>query len=369
MTLTFIKKIIFNLYHLFTVKNSIVGLSIVALIVGITVFPRLSSAEGTAVFLSDNIMTAGNRTTRVVDWEDPVNAEPGNLIEFRILAQNTAPGTVATNVKVTANLQSTRASTITATGTISADNAASTTDTATVNITNGELQRFDYLPGHVRVFSPSCPNGCDVGDTVLTSGVNVGNLALGERAQVLFKAFVTNFTPQVTPTPTPTGVPPTVTPTATPTPTGVVPTVTPTPIPQGQVQAPVVSCPEGFIETVSGNTIICLQQVQQQNQQQQAISNSSANASTGPISINVAAAAGVTPTATPTVAPTTTPAPTPTAAQVTQLPKTGLPLLAWALGGFLPAGALMRKLGLKNSGTDNASPHYLVQEREFFKES
>ncbi len=53
---------------------------------------------------------------------------------------------------------------------------------------------------------------------------------------------------------------------------------------------------------------------------------------------------------------------------VEQLPKTGLPLIAWSLVGFLPAGWGLRKLSRFNK--DNAdSALYTWQKRQFDKES
>ena len=334
---------------LVTKKSFIVlGLAVIALF-GVILYPKFIVAQGNATLLSGNIMTGGNRSHPTVDWTDPVDALPGDAVEFRIVAQNIAPNTTATNVTVTASLPSTPATVITATGVVSADNAASVSDTVTVNVTGGEQQGFAYIPGHARIFSNACPSGCSAPDTVTTSGINVGNLAFGDSAQVLFKAYVTNNAPPVTPTPTPTGVPtptPTGMPTATPTPTGAV--VTPTPTGQNILQ-----CPAGFVATISGSNIICVQQVQNQNQSQ----STSSNASTGAINVNVGGS-------TQTV---NIPPPITVTQQVTQLPKTGLPLAVWLFSVLLPAGIGIKKFGSKGqSQTENA--RYLCQRRKLLKE-
>lgn len=62
---------------------------------------------------------------------------------------------------------------------------------------------------------------------------------------------------------------------------------------------------------------------------------------------------------------------TPNAAKVfpaEQLPKTGLPLVAWSLVGFLPAGLGLRRL-FKVNKANTDSPLYTWQKREFDKES
>lgn len=52
---------------------------------------------------------------------------------------------------------------------------------------------------------------------------------------------------------------------------------------------------------------------------------------------------------------------------VEQLPKTGLPLIAWGLAGLLPVGLRLRKMG--NMGNISDSAIYTWQKREFNKES
>jgi hypothetical protein len=52
--------------------------------------------------------------------------------------------------------------------------------------------------------------------------------------------------------------------------------------------------------------------------------------------------------------------------QAEELPKTGLPLFAWALSGLLPLGIGLRKFGsFKQNDSD---PNYIYQKREFLKD-
>lgn len=53
---------------------------------------------------------------------------------------------------------------------------------------------------------------------------------------------------------------------------------------------------------------------------------------------------------------------------VEELPKTGLPLAAWSLVGFLPAGLGLKRFSRNNKDNQN-SPLYTWQKREFEKES
>lgn len=157
------------------------------------------------------------------------------------------------------------------------------------------------------------------------------------------------------PSPTPTRTP---TPTTTVTPTPMI-TVTPTvtPLPQGGP----VNCQPGFVAVVSGSGVICMQQIQIQNQTQDVSAN--ANASTGPINVNSTNTNNTVANQVVPVAPTQGGE----VAGVKELPKTGLPLLAWALSGLLPIGAGLKRLGGKNQDKEETL-YYLTQKREFQKE-
>ncbi|MBI4036828.1 hypothetical protein HY385_00170 [Candidatus Daviesbacteria bacterium] len=136
------------------------------------------------------------------------------------------------------------------------------------------------------------------------------------------------------------------TPTVTP-----VPTVTPLPTPTPG-QGGVVSCPSGFVKTISGSNIICVQQIQNNNQ----TVTSTSNASTGPINVSVAQPAIVQPQILAAKTPVVT----------TELPKTGLPLGVWALSGLTPLGLGLKKFGgFGKIGQETA--HYLWQQREYLK--
>lgn len=166
-------------------------------------------------------------------------------------------------------------------------------------------------------------------------------------------------TPALTPTPIQSG------PTLTPVPTAtVVPTATPAPA-QNQNLTQNVRCPDGTNPIIRNSNIICIQQQQSQQQNQTATGgNAWANASTGPININVAR---TTPQVI-TVPAQTQPVVIQAAAapQVAALPKTGLPLGAWALTGLIPMGIKLKGFGLSKSATGNIA-QMLWQQRQFFK--
>lgn len=163
-----------------------------------------------------------------------------------------------------------------------------------------------------------------------------------------------SFLVQSAAVPTPTSTPPVI-----PTPTAV-PTVTPTPVISPVPTVPVINaqirCPEGFVQTVSGSNIICLQQIQ--NQTQSVVST--ANASTGPI--NVSVASNIPQGAPIQVVPVEAKQPV----VITQeLPKTGLPLAAWAFSGLAPIGLKLKRFG--SSKGEGNSILALWQEREFLR--
>lgn len=362
-----------NLLKMFTYKKALLSL----LLVGITVFALSAWAittHASASLAGGDFMQAFNNTTQEGTWRDPISANPGEIVEFRITARNDGDQP-AEHVQVwgsiTGQVPQGPATQLVITGKIATSSFGGNeiTDTATVNVLGGTAQGLRYVTGHARLNGVTdtynCPSTCDIGDNVL-GGIDVGTIQPGDFVEVTFKAGLTNDVVAPTPTPTPTGVPaPTETPT--PTPTGApAPTATPTPTPPpaGAPQA-TLQCPAGFVSVVSGSNIFCLQQVQSQNQSQtvnQAVTatGGSSSATGGSSNVNVTSSAGspavVAVASKPLVAGVST--------KVTELPKTGLPVAAWVLSGLLPAGLGLRRFG---SGVKNQrnSARYLWQKREF----
>lgn len=263
------------------------GVGIASLIFSAVLLPMLVLAQ-TGTFQGGDIFTAVNNTDGQTTWANTVNADPGEVIEFRVLAWNIS-GTTINNVKVTANLPSAQATSLTASATVSGDNAASVSDTVVVNVVGGTQQGFAYLNGHARICMATCQSAPD---TVTTSGISVGNLGPGESAQVLWKAHVTNFIAAPTPTPTP----------------------SPSPSPAGAPQQ---------------------EQAQAQVQEQQVSVTQSVSQQQ---SVNVQAAVAQ-PTPSPSPAPQVQPAPKPAA-----LPKAGGEILALPFfSSFVGVGWLLRR--------------------------
>jgi len=186
-----------------------------------------------------------------------------------------------------------------------------------------------------------------------------------------------SYTPQPTPTPTPTPRP-SYTPRPTPTPT-VAPT--PTPIPS------TIQCGVGKIAKVVNSTIICVSQNQTQNQAQVQNNNqnqtvnqnvvatggNSSSSSSSSSNVNLVVNNQSTNTTNNNttreiVREVTVAAPvkggevtvTPqvvmqTKGDVRELPKTGLPLAALALGGLMPAGFGLKRFGKKEAVQESAN--------------
>ncbi len=164
-------------------------------------------------------------------------------------------------------------------------------------------------------------------------------------------------TPTQTPLPTPTPVivyvTPTPTPTEVPVPTAT-PMLTPTPAPIGGANS-MVSCPAGTSQYLSGSTVICMSQ--------------SANAQTGPITVtNTNNNNNVVNPAAPVVVNQSQPQVVYVsgATGVTTLPKTGMPVEAWGLTGFFPAGLWLKKFA-SSKKVLQGSANYLWHQRQFLK--
>lgn len=271
------------------------------------VLGRQVLAQSANSFLTGDIMTDTNNTTGNGAWSDPVNGNPGEIIEFRIVAQNQTAGVTASNVIVTASLPGNPSTTLSASGNVSAAGFTTTSDTATVNVLGGSQQSLVYVPGHARVFSPSCPSGCAAGDSVTSSGINVGDLGPGESAQILFKAGITNVvvaSPSPSPSPSPTPSPS--------------PSPSPSPTP-----SPAAAAAAGGQSQSQSQSVSVTQNVTQTNNQ------------------------------------------TVNAVPAKQLPKTGLPLLSWVGASFLPLGFGLKKFGKQVKNEMENDPKYIWEKRQY----
>lgn len=313
---------------------------------------------------------AFNNTTQEGTWRDPVSAAPGQIVEFMVTIKNDGDqptGDMQVWGSVTGQVPQDPAQQQVVTAKIHNPNTGQTlTDTATVNITGNVPVGMRYLSGHARIqgvtdLYPNCANACPLTDDVL-GGIFIGVIQPGDFVQVAFKATLVN-PPSLTPTATPTQSP-SATPTPTATPTGV-PTATPTGVPSATPTGihnitTNITCPNGNTITVNAGSnadvnALC-------NIVNSTNVNNNNNNNSNPININLSNVGGA--------GITTTPAPvqqTNTVSQVSELPRTGLPLAAWAFSGLLPVGLGLKKFGKQVSDTATNTPNYLWQMRQFLK--
>jgi|SRR3989344_9361431 len=142
-------------------------------------------------------------------------------------------------------------------------------------------------------------------------------------------------TPVVTPTPTPTPV-------VTPTPTPVV-TPTPTPVVSATPAPSTFTCIAGKHVEIKDSQLVCIENTNT-NTNTNIISNEfnpSININNEPKVIGVATT------------------------EAKSLPKTGLPLVAWAFTGLIPAGLRLRKVNKSSSASESAN--FIWEERQLVK--
>lgn len=140
---------------------------------------------------SGDVLVASNQTQGHTKWYDPENAYPGDVIAFNLYVENGCAGTIVHQVVVSTVLPSAAMNPLTAYGYIFSDNGA-IDDKVRVEVT-GDPQAFEYIPGHVWIVSPKCPSGCPGPDDIMTNGLSLGDLSPGQKADVSWLAYVTNY--------------------------------------------------------------------------------------------------------------------------------------------------------------------------------
>lgn len=311
-------------------KNLITKISLLTmvLITSLALVGRSVYANPGPAFRGGDIFTATNNTKQTPAWTDPLtNVDPGNVVQFRVNVANDGDA-AATNTRVSVSVPGTEASSHAVSANISADNASTVGDTVTIS--GPSSFHFNGLVANdTMIFSNACPAGCLLPDTIISGGVNLGDVAPVSTANNINITFKLYTSPTVAATPTPTPAPtPTPTPTPTPGPTATpAPTATPTP-----ASTPTPAPAAGGQTQTQTQTV----NVTQTNNQ----------------TVNAA------------VAPT----PAPQVLGVKQLPKTGLPAVAWSALAFIPAGFKLRKFSKVRKDLED-KPSYIWEERQFKAES
>lgn len=292
-------------------------------------------------------------------WTDPSSANIDDVVEFHFEIVNSG-SEVARNVRVKADFPANvSGDTITSTFHVISDNAPEITDTATVNVLNANntgTRSLVYFPGHAIIARE--PGASESSFEQIGSGdwVSIGDLSHENNSfiEVLFKSQITENIPPVTPTPTGTPAP-----TATPTPTPPGPTATPTPTPTPTVSITPTPTPTVSITPTPTPTPAGQGQTQSQSQTQTQTATTGSSSSTSSSSSNVTVNNPTPQVVTvnqPVVAGVTT---------TKELPKTGLPLLAWTAALFLPAGFKLRNFNKFEKGFESAN--FIWEDREYKK--
>ena len=115
-----------------------------------------SVAHASANLVGGDFMQVFNNTTQEGTWRDPVSAQPGEVVEFRITAKNDGDQP-AEHVQVwgstSGQVPQGPSDQLVITGKISTSSFGGTeiTDSATVNISGGTQQGLRYAAGHARL--------------------------------------------------------------------------------------------------------------------------------------------------------------------------------------------------------------------------
>lgn len=260
-------------------------------------------AKAASSIQTGDFFQAFNNTTQEGTWRDPVTAQSGQIVEFRVTVRNTgdAPAErVQVWGSVTGQLPQDPAGQLVVTAKIhnASYGGVSITDTATINVT-GTPEGMRYVPGHARINGVTnlynCANTCPLGDSVI-SGIDIGDVAPGDFVEVTFKGTLTNTPPP--------SAPPSVSPSA-----------PPSAPPSAAPQAPAGG-------NVTNN-----------------ITNNNTNTNTNTNSANANANVNITNPAVPAAAARVLGV----SAAPAQLPKTGLPALALVGFGLTPLGLVMKR--------------------------
>lgn len=141
---------------------------------------------------SGDIYRVRNVSDNQTSFVSQANADPCETVQFKVRVHNGGPK-ILTNVKVTATLPAGSATTHASTVRVTADNNredAVATGTATVKLSKASA--IKYVSGSTELLDTNGSKLQTLGDTILTSGVNIGSVgvSLNNMRFVQFKAKV-----------------------------------------------------------------------------------------------------------------------------------------------------------------------------------
>ncbi len=152
---------------------------------------------------SGDIYRVRNLSDNQVNFVPAANADKCETVQFKVRVHNAGPKTL-TNVKVKATLSGGVNTSHSSSVTVSADNNradAVATGSASVNLS--QAGSLSYVNGSTELLDANGNHMNVMGDTILTSGVNVGNVgvSLNHKRFVQFKVKVNCPTPETPETP------------------------------------------------------------------------------------------------------------------------------------------------------------------------
>lgn len=148
---------------------------------------------------SGDIYRVRNVSDNQTDFVKTANADPCETVQFKVRVHNAGPKTL-TNVKVKATLSNGVSTSHSSTVTVSADNNRdNAVATGSAGVTVSKASDIDYVNGSTELLDDSGNRIQTLGDTILTSGVNIGSVgvSLNQMRFVQFKARLDCPTPEV----------------------------------------------------------------------------------------------------------------------------------------------------------------------------
>jgi uncharacterized repeat protein (TIGR01451 family) len=148
---------------------------------------------------SGDIYRVRNVSDNQTGFVTTANADLCETVQFKVRVHNAGPKTL-NNVKVKATLTSGVQTNHSSTVTVSADNnRADAVATGTAGVTLSKAAKLNYVSGSTELLDDNGNKMSAIGDTILTSGVNIGSVgvSLNQKRFVQFQAKVDCPTPEV----------------------------------------------------------------------------------------------------------------------------------------------------------------------------
>lgn len=147
-------------------------IALVIVFIGAGVYYFTSIKASGADFAGGNIVDAKNVTDGNPSYIDPISAKDGDTIRIRLRVINLGTESAANTIAKydLGSAGSPKAS-------VTADGATEKSDFVNINPTGASLS---FIGGSGKKYGPACPTGCAIDDTIVSSGVNLGTVEVGD---------------------------------------------------------------------------------------------------------------------------------------------------------------------------------------------